>query len=118
MGDSGYCHSMKVVHRDIKAENVMINKHDCVKLIDFGFSRIWSKADMMSTSCGSPHYAAPEIVNDQSYNGPEVDIWSMGVLLYVMLCGKHPFNSPSIRGLFQKITEGDVDIPKGMDLGA
>lgn len=80
---------INIVHRDIKAENILINEaKDELKLIDFGFSRIFEEGKMMKTACGSPNYSAPEILAKQSYDPIKADIWSAGIVLYLMLCGK------------------------------
>ena len=77
-----------IVHRDIKAENILINEvKDEIKLIDFGFSRMFEEGKQMKTACGSPNYSAPEILAKEKYDPVKADIWSAGVLLYFMLCG-------------------------------
>ncbi len=106
-----YCHQNKIVHRDLKPENVMIDTRGCVKLIDFGFANLYHPRDHLSTNCGSPLYAAPEIVQAKPYIGPEVDIWSLGIVLYAMLVGALPFEDENLKGLYKKIGEGKFSFP-------
>ncbi|KAG9064149.1 Protein kinase [Linnemannia hyalina] len=82
-----YCHRHKIVHRDLKPENLLLDPSMNVKIADFGLSNIMTDGDFLKTSCGSPNYAAPEVISGKLYAGPEVDVWSCGVILYVMLCG-------------------------------
>ncbi|KAJ9062679.1 Protein kinase, variant 4 [Entomophthora muscae] len=107
-----YCHRHKIVHRDLKPENLLLDPFDNVKIADFGLSNIMSDGDFLKTSCGSPNYAAPEVIGGKLYAGPEVDVWSCGVILFVMLCGRLPFDDEYIPYLFKKITEGLYDIPQ------
>ncbi|KAI9293588.1 Pkinase-domain-containing protein [Neoconidiobolus thromboides FSU 785] len=106
-----YCHRHKIVHRDLKPENLLLDPFDNVKIADFGLSNIMSDGNFLKTSCGSPNYAAPEVIGGKLYAGPEVDIWSCGVILYVMLCGRLPFDDDYIPHLFKKITEGIFSLP-------
>ncbi|KAJ1981596.1 Protein kinase [Dimargaris xerosporica] len=106
-----YCHRHKIVHRDLKPENVLLDKFDNVKIADFGLSNFMSDGEFLKTSCGSPNYAAPEVINGHFYSGPEVDVWSCGVILYVLLCGKLPFDDESIPKLFKKISSGVFSMP-------
>ncbi|KAI0241367.1 Protein kinase [Massospora cicadina] len=106
-----YCHRHKIVHRDLKPENLLLDPFDNVKIADFGLSNIMSDGDFLKTSCGSPNYAAPEVIGGKLYAGPEVDVWSCGVILYVMLCGRLPFDDEYIPHLFKKITEGIFSLP-------
>lgn len=88
-----YCHKMHVVHRDLKPENVIFFKNQgVVKLTDFGFSNLYRPGEKLETSCGSLAYSAPEILLGDSYDAPAVDVWSLGVLLYMLVCGEPPFN--------------------------
>ncbi|WKY05340.1 hypothetical protein Q1695_005946 [Nippostrongylus brasiliensis] len=92
-----HMHKNNLVHRDIKAENIMFSSPGIVKLVDFGFScMIPSPAEQLTTFCGSPPYAAPELFRDESYNGPKVDIWALGVLLHFMLIGVTPFRGETV----------------------
>lgn len=113
-----YCHEHKIVHRDLKPENLLLDSKDNLKIADFGLSNFMSDGNFLKTSCGSPNYAPPEVIGGKLYAGPEVDIWSCGVILYVMLCGKMPFDDESIPALFQKINEGNFQIPDFVSNGA
>ncbi|RKP24836.1 kinase-like domain-containing protein [Syncephalis pseudoplumigaleata] len=107
----GYCHKEKIVHRDLKPENLLLDDRDNIKIADFGLSNMLTDGEFLKTSCGSPNYAAPEVITGKLYAGPEVDVWSCGVILYVMLCGRLPFDHDHIPTLFRKITEGRYSIP-------
>lgn len=102
-----YIHKNSLVHRDLKIENIMIDQNDNVKIIDFGLSNFYDNKRFLQTFCGSLYFAAPELLMGKSYNGPEVDVWSLGVVLYVMLCGKVPFDDESVRDLQNKIKEAN-----------
>ncbi|KAI8813438.1 kinase-like domain-containing protein [Cladochytrium replicatum] len=106
-----YCHRHNIVHRDLKPENVLLDDNNNVKIGDFGLSNIMSDGDFLKTSCGSPNYAAPEVISGRYYAGPEVDVWSCGVILYVMLCGRLPFDDENIPTLFKKINGGIFSLP-------
>ncbi|KAJ3768424.1 snf 1 [Lentinula raphanica] len=106
-----YSHRLKIVHRDLKPENVLLDDGLNVKIADFGLSSEISDGDFLSTSCGSPNYAAPEVIRGAVYAGPEIDVWSSGVILYVMLCGRLPFEDEDVQVLFQKISQGTYVIP-------
>ncbi|KDN35680.1 Pkinase-domain-containing protein [Tilletiaria anomala UBC 951] len=106
-----YCHRHKIVHRDLKPENLLLDEYLNVKIGDFGLSNIMTDGDFLKTSCGSPNYAAPEVISGKLYAGPEIDIWSCGVILYVMLCGRLPFDDEYIPTLFKKINNGIYSIP-------
>ncbi|KAK0522852.1 Protein kinase [Tilletia horrida] len=106
-----YCHRHKIVHRDLKPENLLLDEFLNVKIGDFGLSNIMTDGDFLKTSCGSPNYAAPEVISGKHYAGPEIDIWSCGVILYVMLCGKLPFDDEYIPQLFKKINGGIYYLP-------
>ncbi|KAI8054402.1 kinase-like domain-containing protein [Syncephalis plumigaleata] len=107
----GYCHKEKIVHRDLKPENLLLDDRDNIKIADFGLSNMLTDGEFLKTSCGSPNYAAPEVITGKLYAGPEVDVWSCGVILYVMLCGRLPFDHDHIPTLFRRITEGRYSIP-------
>lgn len=98
-----YTHRHKIVHRDLKPENLLLDADLNVKIADFGLSNLLEDGKFLKTSCGSPNYAAPEVIAGRVYAGPEVDIWSCGVILYVLLCGRLPFDDESIPKLFEKI---------------
>lgn len=113
-----YCHRHKIVHRDLKPENLLLDDHLNVKIADFGLSNIMTDGNFLKTSCGSPNYAAPEVISGKLYAGPEVDVWSCGVILYVMLCGRLPFDDEFIPALFKKISNGVYTLPSYLSPGA
>ncbi|XP_058955925.2 5'-AMP-activated protein kinase catalytic subunit alpha-2-like isoform X1 [Pocillopora verrucosa] len=106
-----YCHRHMVVHRDLKPENLLLDAQANVKIADFGLSNMMTDGEFLRTSCGSPNYAAPEVISGKLYAGPEVDIWSCGVILYALLCGSLPFDDEHIPTLFKKIKGGVFYIP-------
>ena len=107
-----YIHKLGIVHRDIKPENILVDfESKTLKLVDFGLSNIYEKDQKLKTPCGSPCYAAPEMIAGKSYNGLLSDIWSSGVVLYCMLCGELPFDDTNIKSLYYKITNGIYTIP-------
>ncbi|XP_039163199.1 SNF1-related protein kinase catalytic subunit alpha KIN10 isoform X2 [Eucalyptus grandis] len=106
-----HCHKYRVVHRDLKPENLLLDSNGNVKIIDFGLSNIMHDGYFLKTSCGSTNYAAPEVISGKLYAGPEVDIWSCGVVLYVVLCGALPFDDESIPNLHDKIKSGVYTLP-------
>ncbi|KRZ29397.1 5'-AMP-activated protein kinase catalytic subunit alpha-2, partial [Trichinella pseudospiralis] len=110
-----YCHRHMVVHRDLKPENLLLDSENNVKIADFGLSNILTDGEFLRTSCGSPNYAAPEVISGQLYAGPEVDIWSCGIILYAFLCGTLPFDDEHVPSLFRKIKAGQFPIPSYLD---
>ncbi|EMS68854.1 Carbon catabolite-derepressing protein kinase [Triticum urartu] len=106
-----YCHRNMVVHRDLKLENLLLDSKYNVKLVDFGSSNVMHDDHFLKTSCGSTNYAAPEIISGKPYAGPEVDVWSCGVILYALLCGSVPFDDEYTPNLFKKITGGNYILP-------
>jgi len=106
-----FCHNRRVVHRDLKAENLLLDGQGNVKIADFGFSTFWSPKEQLDTWCGSPPYAAPEVFLGQKYTGPEVDIWSLGVVLYVLICGALPFDGATLQILRDRVLSGRFRIP-------
>lgn len=106
-----YCHASLVIHRDLKPENLLLDSECNIKINDFGFSNIMVPGERFSTFCGSVSYVAPEIIKNIKYVGPEIDIWSMGVILYTLVCGRLPWpettdGSPAITN----IIDGDYDV--------
>lgn len=118
IGAVEYCHRHKIVHRDLKPENLLLDENLNVKIADFGLSNIMTDGNFLKTSCGSPNYAAPEVISGKLYAGPEVDVWSCGVILYVMLCGRLPFDDEFIPTLFKKINGGVYSLPQYLSPGA
>mmetsp|Transcript_17550 Transcript_17550/g.35126 ORF Transcript_17550/g.35126 Transcript_17550/m.35126 type:complete len:500 (-) Transcript_17550:248-1747(-) len=106
-----YCHKYMVVHRDLKPENLLLDASFNVKIADFGLSNMMKDGAFLKTSCGSPNYAAPEVISGQLYAGSEVDMWSCGVILYALLCGNLPFDDENIANLFKKIKGGVYTMP-------
>ncbi|KAK4504022.1 hypothetical protein PRZ48_004937 [Zasmidium cellare] len=113
-----YCHRHKIVHRDLKPENLLLDDQLNVKIADFGLSNIMTDGNFLKTSCGSPNYAAPEVISGKLYAGPEVDVWSCGVILYVLLVGRLPFDDEYIPALFKKIAQGNYVVPSYLSSGA
>jgi carbon catabolite-derepressing protein kinase len=108
-----YSHRLKIVHRDLKPENVLLDDDLNVKIADFGLSNEIRDGDFLKTSCGSPNYAAPEVIRGGLYTGPEIDVWSAGVILYVMLCGRLPFEDEDVQALFTKISREHLCYSRG-----
>ncbi|KAL4612648.1 hypothetical protein ACB092_08G215700 [Castanea dentata] len=105
-----YCHEKKVVHRDLKLENLLLDSERNVKIADFGVSNIMSDGQF-STHCGSPGYYAPEVISGGFYEGPPIDVWGCGVILYFLLCGTLPFVAEENCSTFKKITDGIYTLP-------
>lgn len=110
-----YLHNEKfVAHRDLKAENVLLDVHDNIRLIDFGLSNVFSKdSPELKTACGSPAYAAPEMIQGHPYT-KAADIWSSGILLYAMVVGRLPYDDPNIQKLLTKIVTEDIHYPSSL----
>ncbi|XP_011635255.1 serine/threonine-protein kinase SIK3-like isoform X2 [Pogonomyrmex barbatus] len=106
-----YLHQQRVVHRDLKAENLLLDADNNIKLADFGFSNEYTPGVPLSTWCGSPPYAAPEIFEGKHYDGPRADVWSLGVVLYVLVCGALPFDGPTMQLLRSVVVSGKFRIP-------
>jgi len=107
-----YCHQHKIAHRDLKPENLLLDEtQKRLKLIDFGLSGSMKDSLTLRTACGSPNYAAPEIITGRAYGGAEADVWSMGVILYAMVAGSLPFDEDSMTQLFVKIKNGRYVMP-------
>ena len=109
-----YLHSLGIVHRDLKPENLLLTNEHLLKIIDFGLSNYFHEGqkNLLSTPCGSPCYASPEMVAGKKYNGFKIDIWSSGIILYAMLCGYLPFEDKDNEVLFEKILECKLVFPK------
>lgn len=107
-----YMHRNSIVHRDLKIENILIDKAGRnIKIIDFGLSNLFCPERRLTTYCGSLYFAAPELLRASPYRGPEIDIWSLGVVIYVMVTGSVPFDDKSMPGLHEKIKRGQVAYP-------
>lgn len=114
-----YVHSKGVVHRDLKPENILLNGENNVKIADFGLSTLFVPGQLLTESCGSPNYAAPELLHRNcSYQGPPVDVWSVGCVLYAMLCGELPFDDPHFDQLFRKIRSAKYKCPGYLSIEA
>ncbi|KAI9366096.1 kinase-like domain-containing protein [Zopfochytrium polystomum] len=106
-----YCHKNAVIHRDLKPENLLLDESKRIKIIDFGFGNNYTLDGLLDTFCGSPFYAAPEMILGKKYEGPEVDMWSLGVILFALLCGHLPFDDDNMRELYKKIASGSYACP-------
>ena len=109
-----YIHSLGIVHRDLKPENLLLTDEHILKIIDFGLSNYFKSGQtkLLSTPCGSPCYASPEMVAGKKYDGFKIDVWSCGIILYAMLCGYLPFEDPDNEVLFKKILECKLEFPE------
>lgn len=119
-----YLHKSGVCHRDLKPENLLLDYDKSLKIVDFGLSNMYERNETLKTACGSPCYAAPEVINKvksnyyfqmiagKRYNGLQTDIWSSGVVLFAMACGYLPFEDPKTSQLYKKILNADYQIPK------
>ncbi|KAF4028066.1 NAF domain-containing protein [Phytophthora infestans] len=116
-----YCHENGVCHRDLKPENLLLDENGDLKISDFGLSALYegggpdgpesSRASLLHTTCGTPNYVAPEVLADKGYDGRAADVWSMGVILYVLLAGFLPFDEPTMSALFRKIQKAEFSYP-------
>ncbi len=108
-----YIHKCGIAHRDFKPENIIVtNNNQILKIIDFGLGNIYEKGQLLKTACGSPCYVPPEMIKEEKYNGALADIWSAGIILYLMLCGKLPFYDDDNQILYEKILEGKYEEPE------
>ena len=107
-----YIHKNGIVHRDLKPENLLITKNNILKLIDFGLSNYYDKNKLLSTPCGSPCYASPEVISGKNYDGTSVDIWNTGIILYVMRSGHLPFDDNIRADLYKKIVKCEMKFPE------
>jgi len=106
-----YLHKLGIVHRDLKPENLLLDGNKNIKIVDFGLSNTYKPGETLKTACGSPCYAAPEMIAGKRYSGLRVDIWSSGVILFAMTCGYLPFEDPNTAQLYRKIKSGEYRCP-------
>ncbi|KAJ7892765.1 kinase-like domain-containing protein [Mycena olivaceomarginata] len=112
-----YAHTFSIIHRDLKPENILIASLSppLIKIADWGMAAFAPPSLQLETSCGSPHYASPEIVNGERYQGTATDIWSCGVILYALLTGRLPFDDKNVKVLLSKVKSGKFDMPAWID---
>ena len=107
-----YLHNLGVSHRDLKPENLLLDGENNVKIVDFGLSNLYKPGELLKTACGSPCYAAPEMIAGKWYDGGKSDIWSCGIILFAMICGYLPFEDPNTGLLYKKILVGEFKFAK------
>ena len=106
-----FCHKHSICHRDLKPENLLLDDKNNIKIADFGMASLQMEGSMLETSCGSPHYACPEVIRGEKYDGRRADVWSTGVILYALLVGALPFDDDNLRQLLEKVKRGVFHIP-------
>lgn len=113
-----YCHSFNICHRDLKPENILLSEDGDVKIIDFGMAALHQNDQKLQTACGSPHYAAPELLKSRTYRGDKADVWSMGVILFAMLAQRLPFDDPHMPTMLSLSKRGIYTMPEGLSFEA
>ncbi|PNY01619.1 CBL-interacting serine/threonine-protein kinase 3 [Trifolium pratense] len=116
-----YCHSRGVYHRDLKPENLLLDSFGNLKVSDFGLSALSQQVrddGLLHTTCGTPNYVAPEVLNDRGYDGATADLWSCGVILFVLVAGYLPFDDPNLMELYKKISSADFTCPPWLSFSA
>lgn len=113
----GRMHQQGVVHRDLKLENILLDGELRIKLGDLGFSREWQRGRLMETFCGTTGYASPEMLSGRKYLGVETDVWSLGIILYTLLCGGLPFDDDDERVMQELIKKGEYEEPGWLSQG-
>ncbi|XP_045487351.1 serine/threonine-protein kinase BRSK2 [Pieris rapae] len=106
-----FCHSHSICHRDLKPENLLLDERNNIKIADFGMASLQPAGSLLETSCGSPHYACPEVIRGEKYDGRRADVWSCGVILYALLVGALPFDDDNLRQLLEKVKRGVFHVP-------
>lgn len=101
-----YMHKLNIVHRDLKPENLLLDHENNIKIVDFGLSNTFTANESLKTACGSPCYAAPEMIAGKKYVGTQVDSWSCGIIMFALICGFLPFEDPDTTELYKKILKG------------
>ena len=113
-----YCHRFSICHRDLKPENILMDRNRNIKIVDFGMAALQPANRYLKTACGSPHYAAPEVIRSEGYSGDKADVWSCGVILYAMIVGTLPFDGANFDQVIQAVLSGEYEIPAGVSDGA
>ncbi|KAL4469354.1 hypothetical protein ABPG72_005990 [Tetrahymena utriculariae] len=107
-----YLHNLNIAHRDLKPENLLLDHQKNIKIVDFGLSNLYKEGELLKTACGSPCYAAPEMIQGKKYEGICVDIWSTGIIMFALICGYLPFEDQNTSVLYKKIVSGEFSIPR------
>ncbi|XP_077475102.1 serine/threonine-protein kinase BRSK1 isoform X2 [Stigmatopora argus] len=106
-----FCHSYSICHRDLKPENLLLDEKNNIRIADFGMASLQVGDSLLETSCGSPHYACPEVIRGEKYDGRRADVWSCGVILFALLVGALPFDHDNLRQLLEKVKSGVFHMP-------
>ncbi|XP_061420374.1 serine/threonine-protein kinase BRSK2 isoform X7 [Lethenteron reissneri] len=106
-----FCHSHSICHRDLKPENLLLDEKNNIRIADFGMASLQVGDNLLETSCGSPHYACPEVIRGEKYDGRKADVWSCGVILFALLVGALPFDDDNLRQLLEKVKRGVFHMP-------